>query len=195
MALGIDWINQQILVGDPQVVVLVQDLIDFIREQEATDQGIAFGSIALATGKEDLGNGVLVGITVELNDPWQLKFWEGDYSATITGGNLVGGLKGDPIAYTAGVQVVLIQSAASTMVVTGGSGSVLGADLSDDQVVPSNSLGDLIRKLFWQTCNRQVINQETGDVTGYKTDGETPAVTKTITKGPVEIERSDPLWP
>jgi hypothetical protein len=40
--------------------------------------------------------------------------------APITGGNLVGGNAGQPIAFTAGVQVVLVQSAAST-IVTGGS--------------------------------------------------------------------------
>lgn len=121
MSLGIDWVNHQILVNSPQTSLLLQDLINYIREQEETDMGMGQGSIASASGKEDLGNSVSVGITVNLNSPWQLKFWAGSYVATISGGNLVGGLGGSPVAYTAGVQVLIIQSAASTIVATGGS--------------------------------------------------------------------------
>lgn len=121
MSLGIDWVNHQILVESPQTTLVLQDLINYIREQEATDIGMGQGSIAGATGKEDLGNSVSVGITVNLNTPWQVKFWEGSYVAIISGGNLVGGLAGQPVAYTAGVQVLIIQSAASTIVSTGGS--------------------------------------------------------------------------
>lgn len=119
MALSIDWDNKQILVNSPQTDVLIQDLIDYIRTQEACCYGITVPQIASASGKESLGGSVSVGITLELLDDWQLKFYEDDYVATISGGNLVGGISGDPVAYTAGVQVVIIQSAASTMVVTG----------------------------------------------------------------------------
>jgi hypothetical protein len=52
---------------------------------------------------------------------WQLRFPAGNYIARVAGGNLVGGPGGDPIAYTPGVQALLIQSAASTIVTTGGS--------------------------------------------------------------------------
>jgi hypothetical protein len=60
-------------------------------------------------------------MTVNLNNPWQLHFEEGNYIAKVAGGNLVGGISDDPVAYSAGVQTLLIQSAASTLVVTGGS--------------------------------------------------------------------------
>jgi hypothetical protein len=119
VALNMDWTNKQIQITSPQTDLLVQDLIDFIRTQEASETGITFDQIGGASGKESLGSGVSVGITAELLDDWQLKFWSGSYTATISGGNLVGGIAGDPVAYTAGVQVVIIQSAASTMVVTG----------------------------------------------------------------------------
>jgi hypothetical protein len=119
VALEMDWTNKQIQITSPQTDLLVQDLIDFIRTQEASETGITFDQIGSASGKESLGSGVSVGITAELLDDWQLKFWSGSYTATISGGNLVGGIAGDPVAYTAGVQVVIIQSAASTMVVTG----------------------------------------------------------------------------
>jgi hypothetical protein len=52
---------------------------------------------------------------------WQLSFPVGNYVATVAGGNFVGGPGGDPIAYSAGVQTLIIQSAASTVVTAGGS--------------------------------------------------------------------------
>jgi hypothetical protein len=114
-----DWTSKQILVTSPQTDVLIQDLIDFIRAAEDDVEGIVVPQIASASGKDSLGGSVATGITLELLDDWQLKFWAGSYTATISGGNLIGGISDDPVAYTAGVQVVIIQSAASTMVVTG----------------------------------------------------------------------------
>lgn len=99
----------------------VQSLINAIRDEEASERGILYPQIATASGKEDLGSDVYVGMSVNLISPWQVKFEEGNYIAKIAGGNLVGGISGDPVAYSAGVQTLLIQSAASTLVVTGGS--------------------------------------------------------------------------
>lgn len=121
MAYVFDFQNTLIEITSPQTDVDIQELIDEIRTVEASAQGIAYPKIANAAGKESLGAGVEVGITVELQNGWQLHFWSGSYTATIAGGNLVGGPAGDPIAFTAGVQVVLIQSAAATIVSTGGS--------------------------------------------------------------------------
>jgi len=116
-----DFINQIIDIPYGISSVVLQDLIDDIRSVEATVEGIGYGSIATATGKESLGNNVQVGITVNLLDSWQIRFASGSYIARVTGGNLVGGYQGDPIAYSAGVQVLLVQSAASTVVNVGGS--------------------------------------------------------------------------
>lgn len=121
MAYSFDFDNTIIDITASQTEVDVQELIDAIRTAEATEEGIAYDSIANASGKESLGDGVSVGITVELLGDWQLRFWGGSYIAKVSGGNLVGGPSGDPIAYSAGVQVLLIQSAASTVVETGGS--------------------------------------------------------------------------
>jgi len=120
MALLFNFYTQIIDVESPQDELLIQDLLNAIRAQEDSELGIAYPKIADAAGKEDLGGGVYTGITVTLYPDWQLRFWQGDYTATIKGGNVVGGKDGDPIAYTAGVQVLLVQSAAST-IVTGGS--------------------------------------------------------------------------
>jgi hypothetical protein len=102
--------------GTTEVVLL--DLLGDIRSAEETAQGIVYGQIASASGGESLGGAVSVGITVNLLDDWQIRFAAGNYIAKVAGGNLVGGLGGDPIAYSSGVQVLLVQSAASTIVTT-----------------------------------------------------------------------------
>lgn len=127
MAIEFDHTNHLIHITSPQNTLSCQELIDAIRTEEASETGIAYPQIATASGKEDLGSGVSVGMTVNLVEPWQVKFWAGNYIAKIAGGNLVGGLSGDPVAYSAGVQVLLVQSAAST-IVTQSTGSGLSAE-------------------------------------------------------------------
>lgn len=121
MAYVVNYATQLIQITSPQTSVDVQALLNAIREAEAGVEGIQHAQIAEASGKESLGGSVSVGITLELASPWQLSFWAGEYVAEISGGNLVGGLGGDPVAYTAGVQVIVIRSAAATIVSTGGS--------------------------------------------------------------------------
>lgn len=128
MAIDINFIDELIYITSPQTDILCQDLINVIRDREDDEEGVLYDKIADASGKENLGEGVRVGITINLLGNWQIKFWTGNYIAKISGGNLVGGPGGDPVAYSAGVQVLLIQSAASTIIDLG---SVAG--LSDQQ--------------------------------------------------------------
>ncbi len=121
MALEFNYHTQLINVTSPQTSVVIQDLLNAVRVEEFTHKGLGYPKIADASGKESLGGGVLTGITINLYPDWQIKFWEGNYQAEIKGGNIVGGLGGNPIAYTPGVQVKLVQSAASTIVTSGGS--------------------------------------------------------------------------
>jgi hypothetical protein len=99
----------------------VGDLYTAIKLAQASAEGIINDRISSGSGLVALGPGVQVGLTVELLGSWQLRFPAGNYIARVAGGNLVGGPGGDPIAYTAGVQALLIQSAASTVVTAGGS--------------------------------------------------------------------------
>jgi hypothetical protein len=92
-----------------------------IKAAQASVEGIIYDRIGQGSGLSTLGPGVQVGLTVELLGNWQLRFPPGNYVARIAGGNLIGGPGGDPVAYTAGVQTLLIQSAASTVVTAGGS--------------------------------------------------------------------------
>jgi hypothetical protein len=101
----------------------VGDLYTAIKLAQASAEGIINDRISSGSGLVALGPGVQVGLTVELLGSWQLRFPAGNYIARVAGGNLVGGPGGDPIAYTAGVQALLIQSAASTVVTAGGGAS------------------------------------------------------------------------
>jgi hypothetical protein len=114
---------------------------------QASIEGITYERIASGSGLVSLGIGVEVGLTIEFLGSWQLRFPSGNYVARVAGGNLVGGPSGDPIAYTAGVQTLLIQSAASTVVTTGGGGSnPWSATLSANNV--PNTFGWYVQKLL-----------------------------------------------
>lgn len=122
MSLAYDFATELIEIT-AQTEITIQEVVDATRTAEATEQGITHDRILGASGKENLGGAVSVGVTAELLGNWQIHFESGNYIAKIGGGNLVGGPGGDPVAYSAGVQVLLIQSAASTIVqVSSGSG-------------------------------------------------------------------------
>jgi hypothetical protein len=202
MALSPNWLTKQIEVSSPQVVITAQDLINDIRDFEYSWDGMAYERIADASGKEDLGNGVSVGITVSLLSPWQILWYVGNYIATISGGNLVGGLGGDPVAYTAGVQVVIIQSAASTVVATGS--GVLPSDVEDiadavwDELVADHqtvgttgkALSDVSGGSSPETIAQAVWEYATRSLTTFGTLAQSiwGYVTRTLTAGTKDTE-------
>lgn len=100
----------------------IQALINAIRTEEASERGIVESQIASAAGKDDLGGGVSVGITVNLLSTWKLNFAAGAYQATIDGGNLSDALA--RINNTGNPQVLVRASAAGTLTIveTGVSG-------------------------------------------------------------------------
>jgi len=111
-----DFTTSKINVDSGAVDVECIGLYTAIKLAQASEEGITYEKIAQGSGLSELGPGVQVGITVELLGNWQLKFPAGNYVARVGGGNLIGGPSSDPIAYSAGVQTLLIQSAASTVV-------------------------------------------------------------------------------
>lgn len=116
-----DFLNSLIDVDIGVTDVDCGTLYHAIKQAQASDEGIIYERVGRGSGLNTLGPGVQVGLTVELLGAWQLHFQTGNYTARIAGGNLIGGPGGDPIAYTAGVQTLLIQSAASTVVTSSGS--------------------------------------------------------------------------
>ena len=119
MTISFDQAARIITVTDATVVA--QDLANAIRDEEASLRGVAYDEIALIGGKTALAPGSSTGITIELINGWRVSM-VGAGTRTITGGNLVGGLGGDPIA---GDQVRNILSAAAVRV------QGAGASISD----------------------------------------------------------------
>jgi len=110
MGLVFNDLTKIILIEAPQVVITCQELIDAIRTWEAQWYGIDDNSVANASGKEDLGGGKYVGITLELLDSWRIQF-EARGSptfCTVTGGNFVPSYSGTmPIVYSTNVMVIV----------------------------------------------------------------------------------------
>ncbi len=129
MALNFDFFNNLIVVTAPDTSVTIQELINAIRNAEGDlEPGMAYSHIADAYGKQDLGNGVQVGITLVLMSPWRVAFEErsgpNTISCRIDGGNLVGGLDGNPIAPTAFTQVTMANSSSATISVPNDTGNL-----------------------------------------------------------------------
>lgn len=111
-------------IGVPQAdaqPLTLQALINAIRDEEASERGIAYDQIADAAGKDDLGGGVMTGITVNLRGAWVLDFAAGSYQATVSGGNLADALS--RIFNTNSPQVLVQSSAAATVISGDGGGS------------------------------------------------------------------------
>jgi hypothetical protein len=98
--------------------LMMQTLINAIRDEESSERGIVYDQIADATGKNALGGGVQTGITVALRSSWKLNFAAGAYQATVSGGNLADAL--DRINNTGNPQVLVQSSAAATLVIGDG---------------------------------------------------------------------------
>lgn len=180
-------------------------LYDAIKLAQASEEGILYDRIGKGSGLDQLGPGVQVGITVELLGSWQLNFAAGNYVARVAGGNLIGGPGGDPIAYSAGVQALLIQSANSTVVSTSGSGataaevwqytsrslSTAGNNNVADTVIKRNTSDveaspvggtETLRSLYGLVAQGVHNTQVTGNtLTVTKADDTTVLGTRTIT--------------
>ena len=109
------------LIGVPQAdaqPLTMQVLINAIRTEEASVRGIAEPQIASAAGKDNLGSGVMTGITVNLLGAWKVDFAIGAYQATLSGGNLSDALA--RINNTGSPQVLIQSSAAATIISSAG---------------------------------------------------------------------------
>ena len=118
--LNFDFYNSIITIPAPDVSLDMQYLIDQIRDTEdELTPGEAYPKIADASGKESLGGGIYTAITVRLLDNWRVMFeargGPGTVQCSISGGNLVGGPGGNPVAPSAFTQVLNLSSAAGTI--------------------------------------------------------------------------------
>ena len=114
-ALLFDFPSQIITVPLPDTTLDLQYLINSIRDAEDDlTPGMAYAKIADAFGKQDLGGGVKVGITVVLLNGWRVMFaarpGPATNSVSITSRNFVGEAGTNPVAPSLYTQVTTTQS-------------------------------------------------------------------------------------
>src|SRR3989339_975246 len=121
LALQFNFPDKIITVPAPDITLNLHYLISSIREAEDDiTPGMAYPKIADAFGKQDLGGGVTVGITVVLLDGWRVKFEDRPgpetISTTISGGNFVGEAGANPVAPATYIQVTVAQSTSASII-------------------------------------------------------------------------------
>ncbi len=116
-----DFVNKIITVPAPDTSLDLQYLVNETRVAEDNlIPGMGYDKIIDAFGKQDLGGGVLVGITVIMLDGWRVAFearsGPSTVAVTISGGNFVGEAGANPVAPTAYTQVTIAQSTSAALV-------------------------------------------------------------------------------
>lgn len=111
-----------IQVDGPQTSVTVQDLLNQIRLYEENLNNLDYGHIANAYGKQALGGGSFIGITLELINDWRIAFearpGPDTTLCTVSGGNVVAinQYADNPIKPTAFTQINIAQSSSPTII-------------------------------------------------------------------------------
>jgi hypothetical protein len=116
-----DFATKIITVPAPDTSLDLQFLVNEVRNAEGTLlPGMGYDKIMDAFGKQDLGGGNFVGITVILLDGWRVSFearpGPNTVSVSVSGGNFVGEAGANPIAPTAFTQVTISQSTSAALV-------------------------------------------------------------------------------
>lgn len=176
-----DYANLKIRATGARASFTAQEVVDIIRDSEATADGIELDAFADISGLVELSPGISTAITVNLLG-WQLSWASGGVThASVSGGNVVGGISGDPIEDVVGGPQVTVRVSADATVVATGSG-VLPADIT------------AIAAAVWDSL---IANHQTAGTTGKALDdasaggggGATPAdiwtyATRTLTANP-----------
>lgn len=116
----VDFVNKKIRATGSRANFLVQELVDIIKNSQATEDGIRLAAFADISGLVELTPGVFTALTCKLLD-WQASWASGSVAqASITEGNLVGGIAGDQIEdVVGGPQVAILQAQSGTVVAVG----------------------------------------------------------------------------
>jgi len=173
--------------------ITIQSLLDQIRTWEEVPANLSFPRLARAAGKEDLGGGVQVGITLTLENAklaFEARGGPSFVQCVVSGGNLVAvdsaDVVIDPVQTTAFTQVVIAQSTSASLIE--GSGGLTAAEVNAEmvdvmqtdthaeigQVAISHpvSYRDMMRVLFKAFVNPQEMHKLLGYML-YNSDGVT----------------------
>jgi hypothetical protein len=124
MAASLTFLKTQkiIQVDAPQTSLDVQDLVNQIRLYEENLLNLDYGTIVNAYGKQPLGGGAYIGITMELINDWRVAFearsGPDTVICTVSGGNVVAVNQygNNPIYPTAFTQITISQSSSPTLI-------------------------------------------------------------------------------
>jgi hypothetical protein len=190
VAITFDKALKTILVEAPAASVSVQELDNAIRDYEPTQGMMDYPPIALASGKEDLGGGLYVGITLELLDDWRVQFEARTGPAwtpcRISGGNLVAfnSFGDDPVKPSAFTYVTRALSTSAALL-SGGGGALTAQETCDAVMKLAPTVGvpaagsleetatsilfdaEVLRKIEtgrWQIVGNQMIFYDTNGV-------------------------------
>jgi len=101
---SIDWdVSPRIItVASPSLTIIIQDLLDTMRAHEEYPHNMAFPRLARASGKEALGGGLQVGITLILENAlveFEDRLGPSFVQCSVTGGNILAeDANGDAVA-------------------------------------------------------------------------------------------------
>lgn len=161
----------------PDVAISVQELVNFCREWEDKPENLSYPFLIAAAGKEDIGGGVLVGITATLQNAkiaFEARSGPDWVLCTISGGNLVAvndsGAQMDvrePTAY------VTVDRAASS------SATIISTDLDD--------MYGLITDLHDEAFGKWIMDPVAKTLVLYKADGQTLLQTFNLTDTQLQV--------
>jgi len=159
----------------PDTSITCQEIYDQCRDYEDNQTNLDILTLVTGAGKDDLGGGESVGITITLINDWRLAFaarpgptW---VSCTVFGGNLVAvnAYSNNPVYPTAYTQVQIRQSTSPSAIETGVSG--LTAEESAQ-----------LDGMFAAFLHRQLLQEGSVDnFIIYEADGVTPKYTVSVT--------------
>lgn len=159
----VDYVNKKIRATGVRDTFTAQDLIDIISAAEATATGITLPVFASTSGNVELSPGVSTALTVNLLG-WQTSWSAGSVGqAFLQGGNIVGGIAGDPVEDVTGGPQVTIQLAQAGTVVVG-----TGISPTDAATIASAVLGAM--NATPPATNVKLVNDVTVKGTGVVGD-------------------------
>jgi len=178
--LTINWIVSPRIVEVIDSPLSVQDLYDTLRNKAAVGEAMDDDEIIDGSGKDDLGEGVLVGLTVKLlNAKVKFEARASPTICTIRGGNLIAvdenGDSMTPIEPSTNVSVVISQSTSASLIEGTGADSAEIADAVWDEIVGdhlfTDSFGALVDFIRHVEGGRWLIDEDTKQMIFYDATG------------------------
>lgn len=189
----LDQVTQIITVELPDTSITCQEILNAIRDWEDELPNMNAAKVADGVGKDDLGGGVMTGITLKLLN-WKIKFaaQSSPTVCTISGGNLIAvdenGDSMTPIESSTNVSVVIAQSTSASLIEGNGADLDAIADAVWDEPrldhVEDSTFGKAVQFFYgieggrWQIVNNQMIYYAADNITEicrfnlYDADGQ-----------------------